>query len=162
MADAKVVGHRVSAVKASAQAFTANTTLADLTDLTFKVKAGQTWKIRAKLFVTTTGATPNFKFTVDGPASPTTVFFQPQSLSALNGTPATPAIGTIAAFGAGAALNATFTSATNPAENVLLLEGYIVNGVNDGTFSVQGAQAVSDAATVTVKAGSFIEAELIS
>ncbi len=150
MANAAVVGHRVAGFKAADQSVTFDSALGDVDDLTFAMAANQKYKVRAHLLCTVAGAAA-IQIGVAGPAAPANVHMFLMGLK--DETSLTYYEGKILA----AAGSHVFTNATV----VVTIEGVWENGANAGTFSVQFCQGISGADAVTVKRGSFIEAELL-
>lgn len=134
--------------KASDQTKNSDTTLAADSALQFSMSANTRYTIRFHVAFSTT-ATPDFKFDLDGPVSPTSVQFNTFRASHSG---ATVSNNRVTAFNAS-------TSVTNTADGYgyIMGEGYVYNGANSGTFSFRWAQDTSDAGNTTVLKGSYIE-----
>lgn len=132
--------------KAAAWTRASTTTLANDADLQFSMAANTTYLIEAKLFINSL-LTSGFKVGITGPASPT--------LIQCVGTDIDSA-GNLASFGIS---SYTTVCANTPAGNedvVLDIVMRIANGANTGTFAIQFAQNVSNAAAATLRSGSYI------
>lgn len=136
--------------KANDEARASTTTLADDSTLAFPVQANKKYRFRAKIFYDTPGAA-DFKFDVNGPASPTLVQIETKSVGP--GTSALSNIGLKTAF-AFTAVAVTDTSGTGGSAE---FEGIVHNGANAGTVSLRWAQNTSNVGDTTVRAGSYLE-----
>lgn len=118
----------------------ANTTLADLTGLSFSVLSGEVWAFA--VFSYTTGSTSaGLKYSVTAPALTTGRFGVAGSGAPLSAGSTTTFGGTIDC-GASATTNAIIT-------------GYITAG-GDGTIQIQGAQSSSTAADTVFLTNSYL------
>lgn len=156
VANAAVSVTKVARHKLANQSWTADTTFADVTDLTFAMAANQKWKIRVVMFVDNiTGGDcgSGIKYQINGPASPTNIQLADKGYN--HTTNAHQHFSTMTALTT--PRNTNLPSAAGTIE----LEGVYENGVNAGTFAVQAAQQASDADPAVVKRGSFIEAVLL-
>ena len=124
---------------------TTDTTLANITGLTFNVEAGKTYSFEANLFVDG-GSGAGAKYAIAGTATATTVIYNVRSVS--DGTPPVEVIQQRAtALGTGLGDNQSGSLFTK-------LKGtIIVNGA--GTITVQFAQNTSNANTSSVLVGSY-------
>lgn len=120
----------------------ANTTLADLTGLSFAVLSGEVWVFAAFSF-TTGSVTAGLKYTVTAPGSTTGRFGVAGSGAPLSAGSTTTFGGTIDCAGS-AATNAVIT-------------GYLTAGGN-GTIQIQGAQSTSTASDTVFLTNSFLYA----
>ena len=136
--------------KANDEARASTTTLTDDSTLAFPVQANKKYRFRAKIFYDTPTAA-DFKFDVNGPASPTLVQIETKTIA-----PGATALSNIAlktAF-AFSAVSVTETSGTN---GMIEAEGIVHNGANAGTVAFRWAQNTSNGSNTTVRAGSYIE-----
>lgn len=127
-----------------------STTLQDDNHLTFPVKAGEVWGISAYL-ICEYNTSGQIKVGINGPTSG---FFQIAASENCNGV--TPAYGTQTSLNTGISLVVVGAIA-----GVIEMVGAIAPNA-DGTVAVQWAQAVSNGAATTVKAGSYLIAYRIS
>ena len=140
------IGQRTTYNKSTAQAFTSNVTLATV-GLTSPIAAGQVQKIRAWIPITV-GATGGVRVQVVVPAAPTTFVatYKVVNTVAPSITPSAQTTSTVV------------TSAlANAGTHFLEVEAYILNGTTAGNVDIQIAQNTSDALTLTVLAGAFME-----
>ena len=127
-----------------------NTTLADDPNLTFAVYAGEAYRFKGKIWYTTSAA-GDFKYTLNGPASPASVIIE-RSVLLPAGT-SYSGIGITTAFG-GAGIAATGTSG---GIGMIEFEGAATMGANAGNIAFSWAQNTSDAGPTTVFRGSYLE-----
>ena len=139
--------------KTADQTKTSNAGLANDTDLQFSMLAATKYTIRGRIFFDT-AATPDFKWAISGPASPTLVRIRRQWIVPSGTAYAGIAIDTAAT----ASQSITTTSGTNG--GWVEFEA-IWHNLNAGTFAVQWAQATSDVGATTVRAGSYLEYAVI-
>jgi len=137
-------------MKLSSTAKTSDATLADDTDLFFAMLASTNYAFRFKVFYDT-AATPDFKFAIDAPASPTLIrlvrkHIDPGALTSLVVASEVAEVGSTALAG-GTGTTGGFVEA----------EGIVHNGANAGNLAFQWAQNTSNASATTVLAGSYIE-----
>lgn len=138
--------------KSANEARNTNTTLADDGALVFSMAASTKYRIRCRVWYDT-AATPDFKYAIAGPASPTLVRIERRSCIA-GGTPANvtgldqAAVGSTALAGAGTVAG------------LVSFEAIWHNGSNAGTFSFQWAQNTSNGSDTTVLAGSYLEYQI--
>lgn len=126
------------------ESVTTSTTLQDDDNLLFSIGAGDTWFFQADIILFSTSGAPDFKFTFVGPASVTISF-----AGAASGLGATVPV--TAGGGTGTA------DITGSVASVLHITGSIDNTAgSSGTFKLQWAQNVSNAAATMVKAGSSL------
>lgn len=125
-----------------------STTLVTVPQFTIPIGANERVLLRYNIQFLT-GATADFKYFVDAPASPT-MFRQ----SALSVDPA-------GAVAGGAILTAESNTAsvlsTSAGGGFLLLENVVVNGSTAGNIVFQFAQNAAEATNTTIRAGSFLE-----
>jgi len=138
--------------KKADQQKTSDSTLADDLHLKFRMEVSTIYRVRGMIFFDT-AATPDFKFSFVGPASPTLVRFSRLQCIA-GGTPAEIIIDQ--AYPAAVTLVGTGTNG-----GYISFEGLIQNGVNAGNFAFQWAQNTSDAGATIVRGGSFLEHQKI-
>jgi hypothetical protein len=133
---------------------TSDTTFADDAELTFPVEASKTYLLRGAIFFSTS-ATPDFKFQFTGPTSPTdiTVRGAYYFVTGASGTGSRTEFVDIA-FSVSHTVAGTNTGDDGYVEFHMRLE----NGSNAGEVALQWAQFISDAASTSVLAGSYIEA----
>jgi hypothetical protein len=117
---------------------------ADLTGLAHAIAANETWVYLAGLWATAASATPNMKFTLTGPASPTAVLFGLLG----NAIPITQGFNTT--FGSDAIYTKTVLN------EVLLLLAIVRNGANAGTVQLQFAQNTANASNSSIQQDSFM------
>lgn len=135
--------------KSTDQTRNSTITLAADSALQFSMAASTKYWIRVHVFAVA-GATPDIKFSLDGPASPTVLSGEGFSLNP-NATRTNLQYSTYA----GTALS--LASAVANGKSVVRYELIVHNGSNSGTFSLQWAQNTSDPADTTVYAGSYLE-----
>ncbi len=117
--------------------------------LTFSMSANQKYAIRATIFFDAP-AVPGFQWALVGPAAPTLVRVSRETIAPN------------AVVLSGIAVDAAYTGAqvvagnANPA-GFLRFSAVVQNGANSGTFALQWAQAVANAAATIVYAGSILE-----
>ena len=129
------------------ESVTASTTLADSATLKIALLASKIYVIKGTLFIFTAGAASGYKIGINGPASPTKLYV---STIAQNNS-SSPIITASSAYG----LQQT-RSVTSSGSYAVEFTVSVSNGVNAGDLTVQFAQAVSDAAAVSLKAASLI------
>jgi hypothetical protein len=135
--------------KNSDQSKTADTTLAADSALQFAVAANTSYAFRIHVLYNT-GIAPDFKYDLDGPASPTAIAYIRNHFAA----------GGTAVSTAGAAVFNTSTSVTATGAGgtaMVTIQGTLQNGANSGTLSFRWAQDTSDAGATKVLKGSYIE-----
>lgn len=140
---AAAVGHTY-VTKTSNQTNT-TTTFANDTALAFAVAASTKYKFQFRLIIDSPAAA-DFKLQLTGPASPTAIRFGAQYITDGGLTQAS----TATAFSSAISL-----TATSPGQYVQI-NGYLSNGVNAGTVTLQWAQN-SASGTTTVFMGSDVE-----
>jgi hypothetical protein len=134
--------------KTADESIASDAVLSDDAVLKFTMAANTKYTIRVKVFFST-AATPDFKYRLIGPASPTLVR-RHITRAAGGAVPAAVAIGTaydsadVALAGAGA-------------EGIIEEEIVVQNGATAGDFKFQWAQNTSNASATTVRAGSYIQ-----
>jgi hypothetical protein len=133
--------------KTADQAKASDATLGDDDALSFGVLANAKYAFRAVVFYST-AATPDFKYTLTGPSSPTLVRFHAREIEF--GVARTDNEQT--SFG-----NSRSVASGAATEGKIEIEGILHNGANAGAVTFQWAQATSNASATTVRAGSFIE-----
>lgn len=125
-----------------------STTLVTVPQLTIPIGANERVLLRYTIQFTT-GATADFKYFVDAPASPT--LFRQAALS----------IDPAGAVAGGAILTAESNTASvvsaSAAGGLLLLNVLVVNGVNAGNITFSFAQNGAEAVDTIVRAGSYLE-----
>lgn len=152
--DAEVAGASgvTFVVKTADESITSDDTYSNDATLTFSVLANtQYWFSISGWY--TTHATPDFKFQVTCPASPTTVTINRHYE---NGAGTTTAVNGDLACSQSTAV--TSASATSGSFRVV---GLLRNGANAGSVTLQWAQATNDGNTTTVKAGSFLMYQVV-
>lgn len=127
----------------------ASTTLANDSTLLIDVAANTKYRFRLTVFYTTPAAA-DFKYALDGPASPTQVAIR-QSHVVPGASANTNQIMQSAEIGSTSVLSGT----TDP--GYITMDGIWHNGANAGTLAFQWAQVTSDAGNTTVLAGSCLE-----
>jgi hypothetical protein len=122
----------------------ANTTLGDVTGLSFSVAANETWVFRVVMYeVSATAA--DWKVAVTGPAAATANFAMHSSMD-------TPGAARTTSYSTGMAVGGSAV------DDVMVMEGIIINGANAGTVQIQAAQNSSDASNSIIYANSFLVA----
>ena len=137
------------AVKASNQS-TSSTTLADITDLSIAVAAGQAYHVRGVLNYTASASGEGHTISLVTPSSPTLVNIAGQSFS--GGSGANQVSFPIVANG-GTLVQTVSNGATRRS---ITLDGIFINGSNSGTLKLQFATETASTGTTTVEAGSFL------
>lgn len=148
------IGAGFSKYKTANQAKTSDSTLADDNTLFFPMLASTNYAFEFKVFFDT-AATPDFKFAIDAPASPTLLrllrkHIDPGALTTLVTTSEVAEVGSTAVAG-GTGTTGGFVEA----------EGIVHNGANAGNLAFQWAQNTSNASATTVLAGSYIKWRVI-
>lgn len=139
--------------KAADEARTATTTFADDAELLFAMSANTVYNIRLVLYVAVgASATPDFKWQLAGPASPTAV-----TVICGRGSSTVSWSDSFAINTGYTGLNASPVDMGSGGVGGVTCDIRVHNGANAGNLTVQWAQSVSDAAATTVRAGSFIE-----
>lgn len=133
--------------KTSDQSKTSDTTLANDSALTLAMAANTKYEIRLVVFFDT-GATPDFKYALVGPTSPTlTRFYRMRCVA--GSAPSTLALNT--------ALPSESLTGTGTTGGYIEMVILWQNGANAGTFAFQWAQNTSDVGATTVLGGSYLE-----
>ncbi len=136
----------VATRKTGDQTLVTTTTFADVTNLSFAVGASETWGWVVYLHGVAPAAA-DWKFTFTGPAAPTAVRF------------GVVGVGAAGATGIGAQSASAFATAiqveADSQEELIILQGYLRNGVNAGTVQLQAAQFFASG-TSTIRAESII------
>lgn len=133
---------------------TSDNTLAADTHLQFAAAANTKYRIKMKIWFDT-GATPDFKYQISGPATPTAVRIFRKHIDPTNKTTLVVASET------------DYTSSTSLAAGTGTTGGYIEvdmilhNGSTAGTVSFDWSQATSNSTATTVLAGSSLTYEII-
>lgn len=137
----------IGLMKQNDLAIVSSSSLAADSELQFAMAANTTYVLRGQIYINAP-ATPGWKIGVTGPALPTRVTLINRALDdAATG------------YNSGAAAYGTLV-ATNPAatRNIMTeFYGLIKNGANAGTFALQFAQNVANAAATTILKGSYLE-----
>lgn len=135
-------------VKTSDQSKTSDTTIAADSALSFSMAANTNYWIRIRVAAESASATPDIKWSLTGPASPTSVrgayqIFDPPNVIS------------------GVAFSAYPASVTSDIDAAgvthITFDLYVQNGANAGTFAFAWAQNTSNAGATTVIAGSTLE-----
>ncbi len=125
-----------------------DTTLSDDALLKFAMLVNTKYFFRFVIHYNT-GATGDFKYTLNGPASPTKVAYVSKRIA--HGGTTFSVIGLLAAYGTAS------TIATTAAGNGYIeIEGTVENGANAGTLAFQWAQNTTDTTATKVLRGSYI------
>lgn len=148
------IGAGFAKYKAADQSKASDATLADDDTLFFPMLANTKYAFEFKAFFDT-AATPDFKFAIDAPASPTILrlirkHVDPAALTSLVVASEVAEVGSTALAG-GTGTNGGFVEA----------EGIVHNGVNAGNLAFQWAQNTSNASATIVRAGSYIKWRVI-
>lgn len=125
------------------------TTLTDDSELIVRVEANSVYILRGEIFFDT-GATPDFKFAVQGPTSPDEVLVHGRTTAV---GAATESVIVDTAFGTSHSV--TGTSGTTGGYVALSIA--VNTGSNAGVVKIQWAQNTSDATDTSVLAGSYLE-----
>lgn len=141
-------GKRV--LKTADETTASDTTLSDDAILKFTVAANTKYHFRLVIFYDTPTAA-DFKYDVNGPASPTLLQLHTRHVAPGATAYAGIAIQTAFAFGP---TSITETSGTN---GCILIDGILHNGANAGTVAFRWAQNTSNGSNTTVRAGSYLE-----
>jgi hypothetical protein len=128
--------------------FTKNndTTLANVTGVSFAVAASEVWAFLCVLKGLTT-TTANWKLAVTVPAAPTAVWYG-------HDRPSNVGIGATAT--GGTAIIREGVTASPGTEEMLLVFGLLRNGVNAGTVQLQAAQNTTQVFDTKIRAESFV------
>lgn len=122
-----------------------NTTLGDVTGLSFAVGASEVWTFRFSLKAISAGAA-DFKFALTGPSAPTAVIYGVINANASISTSAASAFATAISTGSGGS------------EEWVIVEGTLRNGANAGTVQLQFAQNTLNASDSIIRAESYVMA----
>lgn len=142
-------GQWTSVFKTADESKTSNSTFTDDPFMTFSVAANTKYSFRGKLFFNTASSSPGFKAQLTGPASPTKVRVKRTGIVA--GGTALSAIQVDSAFSTSIAL------AAGTGDGYLEFDGFLQNGANAGSVTIQWAQNFSNANATVLYAGSYIE-----
>lgn len=123
--------------------------------LTIPIAANQTMLVRGQIHVTA-GTTPDLKYRMTGPASPTAVRLDRINRAGTNMT--APTNNYAIAYDTS---DQVFDATSGTPSGAINLNGYIENGANSGNFSFEWAQNTSNATNATVRTGSYIEYKII-
>ena len=137
----------VSLSKSADETRSANAVLAADAVMQFPMLASTNYRIHGVIFFDTSAAA-DFKYDLNGPASPTLVRGVRVDCIA-GGTPAARVVDV-------AAVGSTSLAGAGTTGGFLRLEFVWQNGVNAGQWSFRWAQDTSDASNTTVRAGSFL------
>lgn len=140
--------------KTADQARPSSNALAADNTLVFPMLAGTKYIVRVRAFFDT-GATEDFKYGFTGPASPALIRMRRAAI--IPGATAFLVSPVAVAYDAtGIALTGTGTNGGS-----IEMDGIIHNGPNAGNFAFAWAQNTSGAAQTTVRAGSYLEYQII-
>lgn len=128
----------------------ANTTLSNITGLTFSVGANEVWAFQFLLRGITTSVA-DWKLTLTGPAAPTAVWF-----GLVTANQQTTGTKVVTAFGSALSVDGIGT------EDALIISGLLQNGANAGAVQAQMAQLASEATNTVIRADSYVLAWRIS
>lgn len=131
------------------------TTLADDATLVFPMAANLRYRFTARIWLDTVAAA-DFKYRHTGPASPASVRIVRQDIA-----PSATAWENIAVDEAYSSADVVILTAGTTGGYVEF-KGVILNGSNAGNFAFKWAQNSSDAGNTTVRAGSYIEYQIIA
>lgn len=123
----------------------ADTTLANVTGLSFSVAANEVWAFQF-IMRGVTSAAAGWKFTLTGPSAPTAVWF------GADDNHSSASASSAAAFGS------AIQNVGSGADKMLTVNGLLRNGANAGTVQLQMAQAASDATNTVIYADSYVMA----
>lgn len=141
-------GSGASAVELSSDwTTTNNSTLQDITGLSFSMAANTSYLIECFIVYTTTATATGMDIGTSGPASPTRVNLQGFSAN----TASAESNGVATAFGS-IVVNASGSTSDRPAR----VAGVVRNGSNAGTFQLQGKVETGISGTLTIKTGSVL------
>lgn len=135
--------------KASNETRASTSTYADDASLVFGVAEASRYAFRAVVFFDTSAAA-DFKYQVQGPASPTLVRYEVKHIAP--GTTAYAGQAVQTAFAQSTAITGAGTTG-----GFVEINGIVHNGVNGGIVRIQWAQNTLDASNTTVLAGSYLE-----
>lgn len=127
---------------------TANT-LEDVTGLSFYAEANKTYAYRVRCPYTSAATTTGSRWTINGPASPTAVYYR----SSYTLTATTLTTNYQSAYNGPATSNATSLTAGNMAT----IDGFLRNGATAGTVQVRHASEVANSAITALAISSYIE-----
>jgi hypothetical protein len=130
-----------------------NTTLQDITGLSFSMAANTAYLIQAYLIYTTTASATGSELGATGPASPTRVNLR----GFIANTATAESSGVATAYGSIIANNSG-SSSDRPSRVI----GFIRNGANSGTFQLQTKVETGISGTVTIKTGSVLTYQVIT
>jgi len=142
-------------MKTTTETRTTNNVLAADATLKLTMEANTKYALRLTVFIDT-AATPDFKFRLAGPATPTLI--RSQFLYYIG-----PASGGTTATGASrientySASDITIVSAADQLGSYIRIEATIHNGANAGNFEFQWAQNTSSGSATSVLAGSYLK-----
>ena len=152
LSDLSLVGHVhpenfIGLMKKNAVSISSSSSFVTDSELQFAMKANTTYIIRGVIYLNAP-ATPGFKIGMTGPALPTRIHGFGYTIDEGSGYYVT-----------GTSNYGIISSGNPPAQRNGVAEIYmrIVNGANAGTFAIQFAQMVANAAATTFYAGSYIE-----
>ena len=130
-----------------------NTTLADITGLSFALVAGNTYKFRAELYVTASPVNVGSKFAVNANVSVSSIVYRTTGASGV-------ATGNFVhnAFALDSASTANVGSVLS--SQFVVIEG-LVSASNNGTLIMRFGKGSANAGTLTIKANSIIDFQTI-
>lgn len=135
--------------KQADEARNTTTTLADDAELGFDMEANAKYLVRWRIFFDT-AATPDFKWGLTGPASPTRVRAERRAVAP--GATAYSGIGADAAYPSAVAVTGSGTTG-----GFVAGEAVVENGATAGRLAFAWAQNTSDGASTSVLRGSYLE-----
>jgi hypothetical protein len=141
-------GSSISAVELSSDwTTTNNSSLQDITGLSFSMAANTSYLVQAYVIYTTSASATGSEIGASGPASPTRVNLQGYTAN----TAAAESNAVVSAFGTIIA-NANGSTSDRPAR----VMGIVRNGANAGTFQLQAKVETGISGTLTIKTGTAL------
>jgi hypothetical protein len=125
-----------------------NTTLADITGLSFAITSGNSYRFRAELQVQTSASATGCKFAVNANVGVGSIVYRTTNVSGLQTG--------ITTWGAFALDSATTTTGAVTTQQYVTIEGLIVANAN-GTVIMRFGKSVATAGTLAIKAGSVLQ-----
>lgn len=133
-------------IKQADQAKTSDASLANDSELSFAMAASTKYRVSLKVWFDT-AATPDFKYAVVGPSSPTLVRSMRKHIDP-------NALTTLASAAEISFPGATVNAGTGTTGGYIEIDMIVHNGLNAGTLAFQWAQNTSNGSATTVLAGS--------
>jgi hypothetical protein len=131
----------------------ANTTVVDITGLSFPITAGKKYKFKATLLYGASSGTQGLRIGINADVSANAVYYMTTQVS--NNTPAATSF---VSFNSTAFNSVSSNVVANLTAGIAFIEGYI-DANNTGTVIGRFSKGANSAGTLTIRSGSFIDYE---